>query len=78
VPPNANLEIITKNLKNTVRVKTKKLPTVQAPVGAEGMDASDIAENILAVYNAIERVIQRENINSLYVKTTMGEAVRIW
>jgi len=26
----------------------------------------------------VERVIPKDNIQSLYLKTTMGEAVRIW
>jgi len=78
VPPAANLEEVMKRIKNTVRVKTKKQPTVQVPVGTDDMKPQDIAENTLAVYNTIERVIHKDNIKSMYVKTTMGEAVRIW
>jgi large subunit ribosomal protein L1 len=78
VPPNANLEDVVGRIKNTVRVKSKKLPTVQAPVGTEDMSPQDISENMLAVYNAVERVIHKDSIHSMYVKTTMGEAVRVW
>jgi large subunit ribosomal protein L1 len=77
-PGNAPIEELIKRAKNTVRIKTKKLPMIQIPIGGEDMSAADIAENLLAVYTAIERVIQKDNIKSLYVKTTMGEAVRIW
>jgi large subunit ribosomal protein L1 len=78
VPANANIEEVIKRAKNNVRIKTKKMPMIQAPVGTDDMSASDIAENIIAVFTAVERVIQKDNIRSLYVKTTMGEAVRIW
>ena len=78
VPPNANLDDAMKKVKNTVRVKTKKMPNVQVPVGTEDMTPADLSANILTVYNAVERVIHKENITSMYVKTTMGEAVRLW
>jgi len=78
VPGNAPIEDLIKRAKNTVRIKTKKLPMIQVPVGSEEMSADDIAENVMAVYTAIERVIPKDNIKSLFVKTTMGEAVRIW
>ncbi len=77
VPPNADVKAVIDRAKNTVRIKSKKLPTVQAPVGSEEMSAEDIAANIMAVYTAVERVIHKENISSMYVKTTMGEAVRL-
>ncbi len=78
VPPKVNIEQMYEKVRATVRVRSKKLPTVQVPVGTEGMSADDIAENILAIYVAVERVIPKEHISSLYVKTTMGEAVRVW
>ena len=78
VPQNANIEDALKRAKNTVRIKTKKMPMVQVPIGVEAMPAADLAENLLEAYTAIERVIPKDNIMSLYVKSTMGKAVRIW
>jgi large subunit ribosomal protein L1 len=78
VPGNANIEELVKRSKNTVRIKTKKLPMIQVPVGIEEMAPHDLAENVLAVYTAVERVIPKDNIKSLFIKTTMGEAVRVW
>jgi len=78
IPQNANVEDAVKRAKNIVRIKSKKLPMVQVPVGVDDMSAADLSENVLAVYTAVERVIPRENIKSLYAKTTMGGAVRIW
>jgi len=78
VPPNANVEEAINRFKNTVRVKSKKLPNVQVPIGSEKLSPEDMVENLEAVYTAVERIIPREQIKSLYVKTTMGEAVRVW
>lgn len=77
-PPNADLGQLIGRIKNTVRIKSKKNPCVHVPVGTEGMSAEDIAENITAVYNAIAQKIPNDNIKSIYVKTTMGGAVRLW
>jgi len=77
VPPSADLKQIFERLKNTVRIVSKKNPTVNAPVGTEDMSPSDIAENILAVINGIERQISRDKFKSIYVKTTMGKSVRL-
>ena len=76
VPPSADLKQIFERLKNTVRIVSKKNPTVNAPVGTEDMSPSDIAENIMAVLEYIKSKIKRplENICIIYVKTTMGEA----
>lgn len=78
VPPNANLDDVMKRIKNSVRIKTKKLPSVQVPVGTEDLSPEDLADNVLEVYNAVERVIAKEHIKSMYLKTTMGEAVMLW
>lgn len=77
VPPNADLPSAIKRLKNTVRIRSKKNPTVQIPVGAETMADEDVAENIQAVMAAVERQIPREHIQSAYVKTSMGKPVKV-
>lgn len=77
VPQNADLEAVISRLKNTVRVRSKKNPTINVPVGTEDMPAEDLAENVLAVIGSIERQIPAEKIKSVYFKTTMDKPVRI-
>ncbi|HIP74251.1 MAG TPA: 50S ribosomal protein L1 [Euryarchaeota archaeon] len=82
VPPNIKaIEAMVKTLKNTVIVSNKKgkyLPVVHAPIGTVEMSEDDLAENAMAVYSAVLRKIPSEqNIRSVYVKTTMGPAVRV-
>ena len=78
IPPNADPAPIIAAMKSTVRVKSGERRTFHAPVGTRDMTAEDLAENLDAV---IKRVIGklergRVNIQSAYLKTTMGPAVR--
>jgi len=77
IPPNVDLKGFIEDIKNTVRIRSKKNPTVHVPVGTEDMKSEDLAENILAVINSIEKRIPIEKISSIYCKTTMGPAVKI-
>lgn len=80
VPPTmTNLEPIIARLKKTVRIQLKNNPVVHAPIGTEDMDDEKLAENAEAVLNAIINKLERgENqVKSVYVKTTMGPAVKV-
>ncbi len=80
VPPTlTNLEPIVNRLKKTVRIQLKNNPVVHAPIGTEDMDDEKLAENAEAVLNAIINKLERgENqVKSVYIKTTMGPAVKV-
>lgn len=78
VPPNVDLAPVIERLKNTVRIKSKKNPTISTPVGTEDMGTEDLTENIMAVLDAVERQIPENKIFSVYLKTTMSPVVRLW
>ncbi|MBN2013681.1 MAG: 50S ribosomal protein L1 [Candidatus Altiarchaeota archaeon] len=77
VPPNADLEAITKKLRDTIKIRSKKNPTVNVPVGTEDMSPADLAENVIAVVSGIEKQIPEDRIKSIYFKTTMGAPIRL-
>ncbi|AIF68882.1 50S ribosomal protein L1 [Palaeococcus pacificus DY20341] len=80
VPPTmTNLEPIVNKLKKTVRIQLKNNPVIHAPIGMEDMDDDKLAENMEAVITAILNKLERgENqVKSVYVKTTMGPAVKV-
>ncbi len=81
VPPDPKaIKALVERYKKTVVVSNKKgknMPVVHAPIGSVDMDDEKIAENALAVYNAILSKVSQANIRSVYVKTTMGPAVRV-
>ncbi|MHC1586131.1 MAG: 50S ribosomal protein L1 [Candidatus Hecatellaceae archaeon] len=79
VPPNTPLAPILERLKRTVRIRLKDQPTVQCRIGIETMNPAELAENALAVLRRLEEKLEKgsKNIEKIYVKTTMGEAVPV-
>lgn len=79
IPPVAPLEPLITKLRDTVAVDSKNNPVVHCSIGTEKMAEDDLAENALAVINAVERMLPRGegNISSIYMKTSMGKPVRV-
>lgn len=79
VPATINPEPILKKLRDTVKVRIKDQPVVHTVVGTEDMDDEKLAENIEAVLQTIDRKLEkgRNQLKSMYVKTTMGPVVRV-
>ncbi|MGA1793206.1 MAG: 50S ribosomal protein L1 [Thermoplasmatota archaeon] len=79
IPPGADPTPIINNLRRTVKVRSKDRRTFHVPVGMKDQDPKDIVANIEAVLSRIKSKLERGymNVHSVYVKTTMGPAVRI-
>ncbi len=73
---------IVSSAKSSVRITNKKgkgIPLVQVVVGKESFKEKDLAENILTAVKAVENVLpkKKQNIKSIFVKKTMGQAIRV-
>nr|CAA41763.1 ribosomal protein L1 [Saccharolobus solfataricus] len=78
LPNTADISEYINRFKRSVIVKTKDQPQVQVFIGTEDMKPEDLAENAIAVLNAIENKAKVEtNLRNIYVKTTMGKAVKV-
>ncbi|MGM0405646.1 MAG: 50S ribosomal protein L1 [Thermoplasmatota archaeon] len=79
VTPNMDINDTINSLKNTVHVRSRDRMTFHAPIGTESMDVEDLIDNADTVIRRITTNLERRemNIKSIYVKTTMGPAVRI-
>ncbi len=79
VPPNANLEVLTKKLAFSVRMVAKKATNLQCMVGKESQPDREIIDNILTVYNATVKQLPNEiqNVKSVNLKLTMGKPIKI-
>jgi large subunit ribosomal protein L1 len=79
VPPTIDITNIAKNLRKTIKVRSKTTNTIHAMVGREEMSKEHIADNIDAIIKRLEGKLERGklNIGSVYVKTSMGPPMRI-
>ncbi|MFQ6012665.1 MAG: 50S ribosomal protein L1 [Thermoplasmata archaeon] len=79
LPPGGDPVPVIRNLKGAVRVRTKDRPTFHAPVGTRDMEPAHLAENVETILKRVAARLPRgrTNIGSVYVKTTMGPAVRV-
>tara|TARA_Y100000310_G_scaffold58160_1_gene53424 strand:- start:1413 stop:2060 length:648 start_codon:yes stop_codon:yes gene_type:complete len=79
VPPNANLEALKARLNRTIRIFVKIIPLLQLGVAKEESKDEDIADDILAIYDQTVHHLpaEQQNVKSVYVKLTMGKAVKI-
>jgi len=79
VPPNANLQQVTADLKQTIRVKAKEQPSIKVPVGTQSMDAEHVADNMQAIYTNVVSKLPQEvfNVKNVLAKLTMGPPIKI-
>jgi large subunit ribosomal protein L1 len=79
VPPTIDIVNIAKNLRKTVKVRSKTTKTIHATVGRDEMSTEQISDNIDAILKRLEGKLERGklNIGSVYVKTSMGPPMRI-
>jgi large subunit ribosomal protein L1 len=80
LPPGSDPSNAIQALKRSIRVRSKGNRTLHAAVGTRSMPPADTAQNIDALLQRIVGKLERgrNNIESVYVKTTMGPSVRLW
>ncbi len=79
IPQGTDIRPIVDRLRNSVKIRTKDKKTFSAKVGTTAMEPEQIADNVDAVMKRVESVLEQGplNIRSVYVKTTMGPAVKV-
>lgn len=79
VPANIKLDPLLERLQSTVKVGIKQQPAIQIIVGSQDMSDEDLAENIETVLTVLDRHLDkgRNQIKSMFIKTTMGPIVRV-
>ncbi len=79
VPPGADPTPLIQRLRNSVKIRTRDKVTFHAPIGTREMPPSDLADNALEILKVVENKYDSPHlvVKSIYVKTTMGPAVRV-
>jgi large subunit ribosomal protein L1 len=77
--PDDDVVEVVDRMKNTVQIRSRDRRTFHTRVGAQDMSAEEIAENIDVIVRRLEATLEKGplNIDSVYVKTTMGPAVEV-
>ncbi|MDO9539734.1 MAG: 50S ribosomal protein L1 [Methanocalculus sp.] len=79
IPPGQDIRPIVERLRGSIRIRTKDKMSFSTKVGTTEMSPDQLVENINAVLRRVESTLEQgsQNIRSVYVKTTMGPAVRL-
>ncbi len=79
VPPLADPKPIIEKLRKSVKIRTRDKPVFHAPIGKKDMEVEKLAENALEILKVVESKYDNPSlvVKSIYVKTTMGPAVRV-
>ncbi len=79
IPPGVDPTGMINGLRSSVSIRTKDRITFHAPVGSVDMSVEEIANNIDVILKRVEGRLEKgkQNIDSAYVKTTMGPSERI-
>ena len=78
VPPNSPIEAMINRMRTAVRVRSRGSLGIMAKVGDSKLSEPEIAENIVAVVNAVSKKLPNgdRNIRTIMVKTTMGKPAK--
>jgi large subunit ribosomal protein L1 len=79
IPPLADPKPMIEKLRKSVKIRTRDKPIFHAPIGKKDMDVEKLAENALEILKVVENKYENSSqvVKSIYVKTTMGPAVRV-
>ena len=80
VPPQAPIDNIIERERRVVVLRSRDKPFVHCIVGKEDMSDEDIAQNIESVISNLTGATKRGwgNVRSMFLKLTMGEAVKMF
>jgi large subunit ribosomal protein L1 len=79
INPGESIKPSIERYKNIIRVKLQKFPIIQFKIGDKSMETKVLSQNIKAALDYLEQKLERgrQNIRSIYIKTTMGTPVKL-
>ncbi|MDX1745429.1 MAG: 50S ribosomal protein L1 [Halobacteriales archaeon] len=77
--PDDDVVEVVNRMKNTVQLRSRDRRTFHTRVGADDMDPEEVADNVDVILRRLRGSLEKGplNIDSVYVKTTMGPAVQV-
>jgi len=77
-PDEKSIKELVEKINKSVKIRNKE-PSIKVKVGKESMKDEEIAENVMAVYNSVIKVLARgtDNIKNIELKFTMTKPVKL-
>jgi len=77
--PDDDVIEVVERMKNTVQLRSRDRRTFHAMVGARDMEPEDLATNVDTIIRRLHASLEKgpRNIDTVYIKTTMGPAVEV-
>ncbi len=79
LPPTAPIEPLINDFQTTIQVRLRQSPVINARIATIAMENDSIVENALTVLRNVENRLEKgeNNIRTIYIKTTMGPAIKV-
>ncbi len=79
LPPTAPIEPLINSFQTTIQVRLRQSPVIHARIATIAMENDSIVENALTVVRNVENRLEKgeNNIRTIYIKTTMGPAIKV-
>ncbi len=79
MPPTASIEPLLKTYGSTIQIRLRQSPVVHARIATVKMENEAIRDNAVTVLRNVENKLEKgeNNIRSVYIKTTMGPAIKV-
>ena len=79
MPPTASIEPLLKTYGSTIQIRLRQSPVVHARIATVKMGNEAIRDNAVTVLRNVESKLEKgeNNIRSVYIKTTMGPAIKV-
>ena len=79
IKPNENLEAFIAKLSRIIKISMKKQLIIQLKFGKKSQEYKELKENLDSILSFVKNHLPNgnNNINSIFIKTTMGKAVKV-
>ena len=79
MPPQADVNDFVTRYGRTCRVRLRQNPVIHTRVAMEDMSIDQIVDNVRTILSEVENRMEQgaNNIRNMFVKTTMGPAIKI-
>ena len=79
LPPTAPIKPLINDFQTTIQIRLRQSPVIHARIATIAMENDSIVENALTIVRSVENRLEKgeNNIRTIYIKSTMGPAIKV-